>query len=155
MSHTEFQVTLESRGAEGYAQRVTFDGVDAPPIVMDEPAPLGAGSGPNPARMLGAAVGGCLSASLLFCLRKGKVTVDGLTTSVHGTLERNEKGRLRVTKLDVVLEPVVPDEEHDRVPRCLALFEDYCIVTASIRSAIAVSVRVEVQSSVVAEVVKA
>lgn len=149
MSQTEFDVVLESWATEGYAQLVSFDGVDAPPILMDEPAPLGAGAGPNPARMLGAATGGCLGASLLFCLRKAKVPVEGLTTRVHGTLERNEAGRLRIKRLEVVLEPVVPEEEHDRVPRCVALFEDYCIVTASLRPAIEIVARVEVRAPAV------
>lgn len=40
------------------------------------------------------------------------------------------------------LEPVVPAEPHDRVPRCLALFEDSCTVTQSVRQAIDVQVAV-------------
>jgi hypothetical protein len=37
---------------------------------------------------------------------------------------------------------VVPARAQERMPRCLSVFEDYCIVTASIRAAIPVDVRV-------------
>jgi hypothetical protein len=43
----------------------------------------------------------------------------------------------------VRLTPTVPAEQHPAVPRCLALFEDYCVVTASVRPAIDVRVTVE------------
>ena len=42
----------------------------------------------------------------------------------------------------VRLEPVVPAAQHERMARCLEVFEDFCIVTASVRQA--VDVRVEV-----------
>ena len=134
--------TLEIELHGGYAQRVDFGEAAIAPLVLDEPPPLGAGEGPTPARLLGAAVGGCLGASLLFCMRKAHVDVRGLRTHVSGTLARNERGRLRVTQIRVRLEPVVPAEQHEKVPRCLALFEDYCTVTQSVRQAIDVQVEV-------------
>jgi uncharacterized OsmC-like protein len=136
-----FSLTIDVE--RDYLQTVTFDVADFPVMAMDEPAPLGDNAAPNPVRILGAAVGGCLGASLLFCMRKSRVDVQGLHTSVHGTMARNERGRLRVSALRVHLEPVVPAEQHDRVPRCLSLFEDFCTVTASIRGAIPVEVTVE------------
>jgi hypothetical protein len=50
---------------------------------------------------------------------------------------------MRVGSISVLLEPVVAAADYDRMPRCLSVFEDYCVVTASIRSAIAVDVKVE------------
>jgi organic hydroperoxide reductase OsmC/OhrA len=100
------------------------------------------GSGPNPARLLAASVGSCLAASLLFCMRKAHVEVEGMRTRVQGTLVRNERGRLRIGGLRVRLEPVLALELHDRVPRCLELFEDFCVVTASVRKGIPVDVDV-------------
>jgi organic hydroperoxide reductase OsmC/OhrA len=135
-----FTLTLDAE--EEYLQTVDFGLDGVPSLVMDEPEPLGARAGPNPVRVLGAALGGCLGASLLFCLRKSRLDVTGLHTTVRGTLVRNDKGRLRVGRIAVRLEPVLPAEQHARVPRCVELFEDFCVVTASVRPAI--DVRVEV-----------
>jgi len=139
-----FSLTLDA--ADGYRQVADFEHPGMAPLVLDEPPPLGAGEGPNPARVLGAALGGCLGASLLFCLRKARIDVRGLHTAVSGTLRRNERGRLRVDGFTVRLEPVIPREQHERVSRCLPVFEDFCVVTASIRPA--VNVQVEVRPAV-------
>lgn len=136
-----FTVTLDL--AADYRQTVDFGMPGVPPLVMDEPSPLGAGAGPNPARMLASAVGGCLAASLTFCMRKARVDVRGVRTTVRGSLERNERGRLRIAGLAVRLEPVVPADQHDRVPRCLELFEEFCVVTASVRRGVPVTVTIE------------
>lgn len=128
---------------EGFRQTVTFDWPEAAALLVDEPPPLGGAAGPNPARLLGAAVASCLGASLVFCLRKARVEVQGLHTHVEGEVTRNERGRLRVSRLRVRLEPVVAAEEQPRMTRCLEVFEDFCVVTASVRQGIDVEVAVE------------
>lgn len=137
----DFTVTLNVEG--DYAQTVDFGLPGVPPLLIDEPPPLGAGAGPNPARLLASAVGGCLAASLTFCMRKARLDVRGVRTTVRGTLVRNERGRLRIGGLHVRLEPVVPADQHDRVPRCLDLFEEFCVVTASVRRGVPTTVEVE------------
>ena len=135
-----FALTLDA--SDGYRQVADFGLANAAPLVLDEPEPLGAGEGPNPARVLGAALGGCLGASLLFCLRKARVDVQGLRATVRGTLVRNERGRLRIGGISVLLEPRIPADQHERLSRCLNVFEDFCVVTASVRPAVNVSVDV-------------
>lgn len=140
-----FQVTLTLR--DGYAFAVDF-GASASPdgagaFVVDEPPPLGAGSGPNATRVLAAAVGDCLGSSLLFCLRKARVPVHGLRVLVEGSVVRNERGRMRIGGLRVRLSPDVTPEDRERMGRCLELFEDFCIVTESVRQGIDVDVAVE------------
>ncbi len=139
METKEFALQLQLE--EGYRFAVDF-GDAFPPLVMDEPEPLGRGEGPNAARVLGAAIGNCLGASLLFCLQRAKVEVNGLHVQVDGTLERNERGRFRIATVRVRLLPGIAAGDRERIERCLGIFEDYCIVTQSVRRGIDVHVEV-------------
>lgn len=137
----QFTVAVTLR--DGYAFDVQFAEGEGPPLVVDELPPLGEGNGPNPARLLAAAVGSCLSASLLFCLRKSRIELSELRTTVDGTITRNERGRLRIGGLRVRLAPELTSEQRARIGRCLDLFQDFCIVTESVREGIAIEVEVE------------
>ncbi|MDE3153456.1 MAG: OsmC family protein [Acidobacteriota bacterium] len=128
------------RGYQFDASFTDFPG--SPPLRMDEPSPLGEGQGPNAASVLGAAVGNCLSASLLFCLRKARVEVDGLEADVAVQLGRSESGRLRVTGLAITLAPAIRGDA-SRFARCEELFEDFCPVTQGVRQGIPVTVSVK------------
>jgi uncharacterized OsmC-like protein len=55
-------------------------------------------------------------------------------------MARNERGRMRIGKLAVHITLDVDAQQPDRVTRCLQLFEDYCVVTASVRKGIPTSV---------------
>lgn len=136
-----FEISLEL--LENFAFDVEFDEPDVASLRMDEPPPLGDGSGPSASRLLAAAVGNCLSASALFCLRKARIPVNGMRTEVHATQTRNEAGRLRISQIEVRIHPDVPSEEVGRTDRCLALFEDFCVVTQSVRVGVPVDVRVQ------------
>jgi uncharacterized OsmC-like protein len=142
--HT-FTIGLESE--EQYRFAVDFGQDGVPMLRMDEPPPLGGGAGPNPARVLAAAVGGCMSASLRFCLDKARIPVHGMRTTVEATLKRNEQGRLRVAGLRVRIAPDVAAEDRDRLQRCLAIFEDFCIVGQSVRQGIPIDVAVDVTAA--------
>ena len=122
---------------------VTFEDESWAPIVVDEPEPLGSGAGPNAARLLAGAVGNCLAASLLLCMEKARVTITDLRAIVEGTMERNEQGRFRIAGMKVTLTPTVEGEPTNRYDRCLGIFEEFCIVTQSVRDGIDVDVRVE------------
>lgn len=138
--HRQFTLSLDR--TEGYEFETTFDWEGVATLLIDEPKPLGGSKGPNASRLVGAAVGNCLSASLLFCLERAKQTVNALHTEVVGTMMRNERGRLRIGKLDVQITVDVTVEQPERVTRCFDLFEDYCVVTGSIRKGIPVSVTI-------------
>lgn len=139
MAETEFSVSLTLRA--GYEFDVDF-GNGLPPLRMDEPPPLGEEHGPNASRVLAAALGNCLSASLLYCLRRARIEVQALRTTVAGTHTRNAQGRLRLGRFRVTLEPDYGDLPPERVARCLEIFEDFCTVTQSIRQGITVDVTV-------------
>ncbi|MGE5291748.1 MAG: OsmC family protein [Micromonosporaceae bacterium] len=136
------EVTVSAELTEGYRFLVDFHMDGVPVLVMDEPAPLGTGAGPNAARVLAAAIANCLSASALFCLRKAHVQVEGMRTSATASLVRDERGRLRVGGVNVQIQPQVVSADAGRISRCLELFEDYCVVTQSVRAGLPVSVQV-------------
>lgn len=140
MSDTRFQLRLTRE--ERFRFTVDFGDDAIPDLVVDEPPPLGGGEGPNPARLLAAAIGNCLAASLLFCLQKSRVPVGAMRASVEGTIVRNDAGRLRIGEIRVRLEPTVPAEHRERIDRCIDTFEDFCIVTQSVRRGLDVDVAV-------------
>jgi len=136
-----FTVRLEQE--QDYQFRVIFDLPDVPDLIVDEPSPLGHGAGPNPSRLVAVGVANCLTASLLFCLRKFRQSPGKLTSEVRGTIVRNESGRLRLGGLDVVIRMSEPFEQVGHLDRCIQQFEDFCVVTESIRSGVPVHVKVE------------
>ena len=133
---------VEVNREEGFVFTADFglDGVG--PLVMDEPEPLGAESGPNASKVLAAAVGNCLSASLLFCLQRSRVDVSGMGATVEGVMARNEGGRWRIRELNVVISPGVSVGDRGKLERCVELFEDFCIVSESVRRGIPITVDV-------------
>lgn len=135
-------VELSLTQIEDFEFRVRFDGTALAELATDEPPPQGTGAGPNPARLLLAAVANCLAASLLFSLRKFHAAPGPLSAKAHARLARNPGGRWRVAgiEVDVQLTDAAASLEH--LDRALAQFEDFCIVTASVRAGIPVAVRV-------------
>jgi len=135
---THHAIVKLTRGFEFTAEFPDIPG--APAIRFDEPEPLGDNQAPNAAAVLGAAVGNCLAASLAFCLRRSRIRVDSLTASVTTHVLRNEKGRYRITGIDVELAPELSIADQARLDRCEGLFEDFCTVTASVQHGIPVHV---------------
>jgi len=138
VEETEFltRITREER----YRFRVSFDSDKLEDIMMDEPEPLGTGRYPNAGKLLAAAVGNCLCASMAFCMERSRSELSRISAEVSTTLERNERGRLRITRMAVRIFPQVDDD--DKFERCRSLFEDFCIVTQSVREGIPVDVEV-------------
>jgi len=141
MEEDVFEVTLDL--VNGYKFLADFHAEGVPPLAIDEPPPLGDGQGPNASRLLAAAVGNCLSASALFCLRRARIPVNSMRTRVETAVGRNAQGRLRVQRIAVYIEPEVAEEDVPRTKRCLEIFEDYCVVTASVRGGIDVTAHVQ------------
>ena len=97
--------------------------------------------GPNPSRLLGVAVMGCLSASFTFCMKKRDFTINDLNAEAEVHVARNDKGFWRVKKIDVKINPKIEGEDaRKRAGQCLKMFEQYCIVTQAVRDGIEVNV---------------
>ena len=137
----QFSITLDC--LQDFEFRIKFDKPQYQDLMIDEPAPVGHDKGPGPSRLLAAAVGGCLSASLLFCARKLRLNMTGLHADVRVRHARNEKGRLRIGGIDVEISPHIAESDEQKLQRCREMFEDFCVVTQSVRSGIDVSVAVK------------
>ncbi|MDD3450321.1 MAG: OsmC family protein [Gammaproteobacteria bacterium] len=138
----EGRFTIRMEHLQDYEFKVKFDWEKAAEVLMDEPPPLGGKAGPNAARMLAAAAANCLSASLLYCVSKEDVPTGSVQTEATVSLVRNEQKRLRIGEMAVRLQVNGELTESVRMKRCMDLFEDFCVVSASIRAGIPIAVEV-------------
>ena len=139
MSDTTIQVILVQQ--QDYRFDIHFGG-DVPVLTGDEPAPLGSGLGPSPVQLLSAAVGNCLSDSLLFALRKFKQAPEPIHCTVTSEVGRNPEGRMRVLNMKAVLTLGVPAASLAHLERVLGQFEAFCTVTQSVGQGIPITVEV-------------
>ena len=136
------ELRLHISQAGDYAFRIEFEGTQLEALLTDEPAPLGHDEGPNPSRLLLAAIGNCMAASLVFALRKFKNQPGPITASVRATPERNAEGRWRIARAEIELRLAEPGEKHAQLERILQQFEQFCVVTQSVREGVVVAARV-------------
>ena len=134
--------TVEVEQENGFEFKVRFDRAAFEPLRLDEPPPLGHDRAPNAVRILAAAVGNCLAASLVFCMQRRGVALRGVRADCEVEIVRNPERRQRVGRIDVTLRPQIAAES-PALAECLPTFEEFCTVTQSVRRGIQVSVRVE------------
>lgn len=134
--------TIEIEQEQDYEFRVKFDKASVAPLLVDEIEPIGHEHGPSPDRLLAVAAAHCLTSSLLFAMRKFKQSPGKLRAQVTGRLTRNDRGRLRVGGLEVTIHLSDPAVKIAHLDRCLTQFEDFCVVTESIRHGIPVQIKV-------------
>ena len=119
-----------------------FEGGRTLRLLSDEPVPIGLGDGPSPAQLLLAAAADCLSASLLFALRKYGEPESLMKGEAECEIDRNGYGRLRVMSIQVALRLGLPASAYGKLARILTSFEDFCTVSQSIAQGIPVITRV-------------
>jgi uncharacterized OsmC-like protein len=98
--------------------------------------------GPSPVQLLSAAVGNCLSDSLLFALRKFKQSPEPLRCAIDAEVGRNAEGRMRVLGIRAVLTLGVSASSLQHLDRVLNQIEAYCTVTQSVGQGIPIVVEV-------------
>ena len=125
-----------------YRFEAHFDDHDIPVLLTDERAPLGGNAGPSPVRLLAVAVANCLAASLLFAMRKFKSDPGPLRAVAAVHMVRNPEKRLRVGRIAVDLHLETAASAIPQLGRILGQFEEFCVVTQSVRLAFPVDVRV-------------
>ena len=138
---TEKTITVYLQQQSDYRFDIRFDD-NMPVLTSDEPAPLGTGSGPSPVQLLCAAVGNCLSDSLLFAFRKFKQAPEPIQCEVQAQLGRNEQGRVRVLKIAAKMKLGVEAAQLENLERVLSQFEEFCTVSQSVGQGIPIHTRV-------------
>ena len=134
-------ITVQIEQQEDFRFAIRFgDGI--PPLDTDETPPLGKGAGPTPDQLLAAAVGNCLSDSLLFALRKFKQAPEPIRATATATIDRNAENRLRVLGINVKLTLGTPRASLAHLDRALGQFEEFCTVSQSVRQGLPVTVEV-------------
>ena len=139
MSDKRVSVSLKQQ--QDYRFEVKF-AEHMPVLISDEPEPLGSGTGPSPVQMLCAAVGNCLSDSLLFAFRKFKQVPEPMQCVVTAEVGRNPENRLRVLNMNARIELGVPSNELEQLERVLGQFEAFCTVTQSVGLGIPITIEV-------------
>lgn len=139
----EFRLDLDHVESYRFACQASEEGTPHGAVFFsDEPDPVGEASAPATPALLGAAIGHCLSASLLEALRHAHLGVTSLTTQVVSVVRANPEGLPRIDHVDVVIKPVLAAPA-PRARRCEEVFERHCTVTSSVRAGIDIRVRVD------------
>lgn len=134
-------ITVQLTQQHDYRFDIGFGGA-IPVLTGDEPAPLGTGLGPSPVQLLSAAVGNCLSDSLLFALRKYRQAPEPIRCEVISQVGRNPEGRMRVLGMTARLTLGVPAPSLEHLDRVLDQFEAFCTVTQSVGQGIPVTIEI-------------
>ncbi|MFX1388862.1 MAG: OsmC family protein [Promethearchaeota archaeon] len=100
--------------------------------------------GPSPTKLLALSVLGCLAASFAFCIQKKNLFLSNLDGIATVTIARNNEGFWRIKKIDTKLivktnDPIIKK----RINQCKKFFEQYCIISESIRKGIDLDVIIE------------
>jgi organic hydroperoxide reductase OsmC/OhrA len=93
-------------------------------------------------QLLAAAVGNCLSDSLLFALRKFMQAPEPIRCEVQAQVGRNPEGRMRVLDMQATLTLGVEAAALAHLDRVLGQFEAFCTVSQSVAQGIPLRVEV-------------
>lgn len=114
-------------------------------VVIDETVEFGGkDKGLSPPDLLLLAAMSCQVSSLSFCLSKRSIE-HKLEAKGILTIERNEEGRLRVSKIDIFINVQADLEKRKYIESCIERFRNYCVVAGSIERSIPINTEVEIQ----------
>lgn len=96
--------------------------------------------GPNPSKLLALSILGCMSASFAFCLQKKDFSLSDFEGKAFITSKRNEKGLWRIKEIKIELHPKIDSlKMRERVDQCRKFFEQFCIISESIKEGIEIN----------------
>jgi uncharacterized OsmC-like protein len=111
-------------------------------LLMEEPAPMGPGHGPEAVSAFVASATYCMTSSLNYYLAKARVVPEELSAKGHAEMQLTDDMFRRIERLDIDIHIVVTEKEMKRLMRALERFTDLCIITESIKGSFPINVRV-------------
>jgi uncharacterized OsmC-like protein len=96
--------------------------------------------GPNPSKLLALSLLGCMSASFAFCLQKRDFSLSDFKGKALIKSKRNAKGFWRIKEIKLELYPKIDTPKmRERADQCQKFFEQFCIISESIRDGIEIT----------------
>lgn len=111
-------------------------------LLMEEPAPMGPGHGPEAVSAFVASATYCMASSLNYYLAKARVVPEELSAKGHVEMRLTEDMFRRIDRMDIDIHIVVTERERKRLVRALERFTRLCIITESIKGSFPINVRV-------------
>jgi uncharacterized OsmC-like protein len=111
-------------------------------LLMEAPAPMGPGHGPEAVSAFVASATYCMASSLNYYLAKARVVPQELLARGHAEMRLTEEMFRRIERLDIDISIVVTEKEMKRLMRALERFTELCIITESIKGSFPINVRV-------------
>ena len=111
-------------------------------LLMEEPAPMGPGHGPEAVSAFVASATYCMASSLNYYLARARVVPGELSAKGHVEMRLTEDMFRRIDRLDIDIHIVVTEKEMKRLMRALERFTRLCIITESIKGSFPIDVRV-------------
>jgi uncharacterized OsmC-like protein len=136
------EMTVRLRRLDKFKFEVDYGDVAGTKLLMDEPSPIGDDQGPSAGRVLASAVANCLMASLGFCMSKRGADDVPMEAEATVTVDRNEKNRLRIVGIKVKIHVDKKEEHAVAFEKCSRVFEEFCIVTSSVKEGIQVETEI-------------
>lgn len=131
------EIVVSMEQVRDYEFRVRFENL--PDLTMDGPWSMGHGAGPSPSQLLAASLGNCLCQSLLLAARKKGIRIASVRAGVKMGVEQEGPNRYRIHRAHVTMEPQFEGASPEQIRECVALCEELCAVTSSVREGIDVS----------------
>ncbi|MFW9998677.1 MAG: OsmC family protein [Candidatus Hodarchaeota archaeon] len=144
MSH-ELRPKVSLKKEEEMIYRCDLGGIKMQSLYIDESRKnIKEKIGPSPAKLLALSILSCLSLSFEFCLQKTGFILSDLNGSAEVIIARNDKDFWRIKKIDVNIEPIIKNPEmRKRADQCQRFFEQYCIISESLRKGIEINVNLD------------
>jgi uncharacterized OsmC-like protein len=96
--------------------------------------------GPNPSKLLALSILGCMSASFAFCLQKKNFSLSDFNGKAFIISKRNHRGFWRIKEIKLELHPKIDTPEmRERANKCQKFFEQFCIISESIKEGIKIT----------------